>query len=40
MSVVCSQVEFCATAWSFVQGNPTECFVSECDREASKNEED
>jgi hypothetical protein len=39
LSVVCSQVEVSATGWSLVQRSPTECGVSECDREASKNEE-
>jgi hypothetical protein len=38
MSVVCCQVEVFATGWSLIQ-SPTECRVSECDREASKNEE-
>jgi hypothetical protein len=35
VSVVCSQVEFSATGCSLVQRSPTECSVSECDREAS-----
>jgi hypothetical protein len=35
VSVVCCQVEVCATGWSLVQRGPTECGVSECDREAS-----
>jgi hypothetical protein len=40
VSVVCCQVEVCATSWSLVQRSPTDCGVSECDREAStKNEE-
>jgi hypothetical protein len=26
------------TGWSLVQRSPTDCGVSECDREASKNE--
>jgi hypothetical protein len=38
VSVVCCQVEVSATSWSLVQGSPTECGVSECDREASNNE--
>jgi hypothetical protein len=36
VSVVCCQVEVSATSWSLVQRSPTECVVSECDREASK----
>jgi hypothetical protein len=36
--VVCCQVEVSATGWSLVQSSPTECGVSECDREASKTE--
>jgi hypothetical protein len=36
VSVVCCQVEVSATIWSLVQRSPTECGVSECDREASK----
>jgi hypothetical protein len=39
VSVVCCQVEVSASGWSLVQRSPTECGVSECDREASKNEE-
>jgi hypothetical protein len=40
VSLVCCQVEFSATGWSFVQRSPTECGVSNvCDRETSKNEE-
>jgi hypothetical protein len=35
VSVLCCQVEVSATSWSFVQRSPTECGVSECDREAS-----
>jgi hypothetical protein len=35
VSVVCCQVEVSATGWSLVQRNPTECGVSECNREAS-----
>jgi hypothetical protein len=35
VSVVCCQVEVSATSWSFVQRSPTECGVSECDRETS-----
>jgi hypothetical protein len=38
VSVVCCLVEVSATGWSLVQRSPTECGVSECDREASKNE--
>jgi hypothetical protein len=38
VSVVCCQVEVCATGLSLVQRSPTEYGVSECDREASKNE--
>jgi hypothetical protein len=38
VSVVCCQVEVSATGWSLVQRSPTECGVSECDREASENE--
>jgi hypothetical protein len=34
VSVVCCQVEVSASGWSLVQGSPTECGVSECDREA------
>ena len=33
--VVCCQVEVSATGWSLVQSSPTDCGVSECDREAS-----
>ena len=35
VSVVCCQVEFSASCWSLVHKSPTECNVSECDREAS-----
>jgi hypothetical protein len=35
VSVVCRQVEVSATGRSLVQRSPTECGVSECDREAS-----
>jgi hypothetical protein len=35
VGVVCCQVEISATSWSLVQRSPTECGVSECDREAS-----
>jgi hypothetical protein len=35
VSVVCYQVEVFATGWSLIQGSPTECGVSECDRQAS-----
>jgi hypothetical protein len=38
VSVVCCQVQVSATGWSLVQRSPAECGVSECDREASKNE--
>ena len=34
-SVVCCQVEVFASSWSLVQRSPTECGVSECDREVS-----
>jgi hypothetical protein len=33
--VVCCQVGLSALGWSLVQRSPTECGVSECDREAS-----
>ena len=36
VNVVCIQLEVSATGRSFVQRNPIECGVSECDREASK----
>ena len=35
MSVVCCQVEVCATGWSLAQESHIECDVSECDREVS-----
>jgi hypothetical protein len=35
VKVVFCQVEVSATGWSLVQRSPTECGVSECDREAS-----
>ena len=35
VSVLCCQVEFSASGWSLVQRSPTECVVSECNREAS-----
>jgi hypothetical protein len=37
MSVCCEccQVEVSATGWSLLQRSPTECGVSECDRDAS-----
>jgi hypothetical protein len=35
VSVVCCQVEFSASHWALIQSSPTECGVSECDREAS-----
>ena len=34
VNVVCCQVEVSAFGWSLVQRNPTEYYVSECDREA------
>jgi hypothetical protein len=34
--VVCCQVEVSASGRSLVQRTPTDCGVSECDREASK----
>jgi hypothetical protein len=36
VNVVCCQVEVSVSSCSFVQRSPTECGVSECDREASK----
>jgi hypothetical protein len=35
VSVVCGQVEVSASGWLLVQRRPTECGVSEYDREAS-----
>ena len=35
VSVVCCEVEVNALRWSLVQRSPTECGVSEYDREAS-----
>jgi hypothetical protein len=35
VSVVCCQGEVSGWGWSLVQRSPTECGVSECDREAS-----
>ena len=35
VSVLCCHVEVSASGWSLVQRHPTECGVSECDREAS-----
>ena len=35
MIVVCCQVGVCATGSSLVRRSPTECGVTECDREAS-----
>jgi hypothetical protein len=35
VSVVCCHVEVSASGWSLVQTSPTDCGVSECDREAS-----
>jgi hypothetical protein len=34
LSVVCCQVEVSSSGWSLVQESPTDCGVSECDREA------
>jgi hypothetical protein len=39
VSVSCCQVEVSASGRSLVQGSTTECGVSECDCEASINEE-
>jgi hypothetical protein len=35
VSVVCCQVEVSASGLSLVQRSPTDCGVSECDRESS-----
>ena len=35
VSVVCCRVEFCASGRSLIQRSPTECGMSECDREYS-----
>jgi hypothetical protein len=35
VSVVCCQIEVSGTGRSLVQTSPTECGVSECDRETS-----
>ena len=35
VTVVCYQLEVYASGWSLVQRSPTECCVSECDRESS-----
>ena len=35
VSVVCCQVQVSASGRSLVQGSPTDCGVSDCDREAS-----
>jgi hypothetical protein len=35
VNVVFCQVEVSASGWPLVQRSPTECGVSECDREAS-----
>jgi hypothetical protein len=35
VSVLCCQVEVFASGWSLGQRSPTECGVSECDREVS-----
>ena len=32
---MCCQVEVCASGWSLAQRSPTECFVSDRDREFS-----
>ena len=37
-SVVCCQLEVSASGWSLVQRSPTECGVSECNREAPSGE--
>jgi hypothetical protein len=34
LSVLCCQVEVSSSGWSLVQESPTDCDVSECDREA------
>ena len=36
LSVVCCQVAVSASGWSLVRRSPTECGVSECDRESSR----
>jgi hypothetical protein len=38
VSVVCCQLEVSATGWFLVQRSPTECGVSECDRETLNKE--
>ena len=38
LNAVCCQIEVSETGRSLVQGSPTECGVSECDREISDNE--
>jgi hypothetical protein len=35
VGVVCCEAEFSPLDWPFIQRSPTECGVSECDREAS-----
>ena len=35
VSVVCCQVKVCTWGWSLVQRRPTDCGVSQCDREVS-----
>jgi hypothetical protein len=35
LCVVCSQVEVSTLGWLLAQRNPTDCGVSECNREAS-----
>jgi len=37
VSAVCCQVDVSATGWSLAQRIPTECGVSECDLETSRN---
>jgi hypothetical protein len=34
VSVVCCQIEVSASCWSLAKSSPTECGVSQCDREA------
>jgi hypothetical protein len=35
VSVVCCQIQVSGSGWSLIQRSPTECGVSECDREAT-----
>jgi len=35
VSVVCCQIEVSASGWLLVQRRPTDCCMSECDREFS-----